>query len=92
MQLWSGVEEWGGWIRVWVVSDVLVGVSVRWGGMWLRLPQRGKWGGTVQGGVVGQHRTRVGHGGGGCGVVGEVVIGRGGEVWLGGACGWCVVW
>jgi hypothetical protein len=30
------VVEWGGgvggWIRVWVVSDVLVGVSVRWGG------------------------------------------------------------
>ena len=27
---WGGV---GGWIRVWVVSDVLVGVSVRWGGV-----------------------------------------------------------
>ena len=31
------VVEWGGgvggWIRVWVVSDVLVGVSVRWGGV-----------------------------------------------------------
>ena len=29
LPLWGGVEEWGGWIRVWVVSDVLVGVSAR---------------------------------------------------------------
>ena len=28
-----GWRSGGGWIRVWVVSDVLVGVSVRWGGV-----------------------------------------------------------
>ena len=61
----------------------------------LQLPQRGKWGGVVQVGVVGrlgQHRTRVGLGWVGCGVVGGAVVVRGGEVWLGEACGWCVVW
>ena len=61
----------------------------------LQLPQGGKWGGLVQVGVVGrlgQHRTRVGRGWGGCGVVGGAVAGQGGVVCLGEACGWCVMW
>jgi hypothetical protein len=61
----------------------------------LQLPQRGRWGGLVQVGVVGQlgqHRTRVGHGWGGCIVVGGAVARQGGMACRGAVCEGCVVW